>query len=562
MKYAALLVVGAGLLISNSNSHAADMATKARPAPVSAWSWTGWYVGGHTGAALGFSKLSDPYGASIFGDTVRTPGFLLGLQAGYNWQRPGTNWVYGLEADGSWLNTEGTNTCFAATGQLTSSNCRARPDFTATFTGRIGYAIGPAGHTLVYAKGGAALLHNRLDATTNYGFGVFPITTASASPTSWGWTVGAGVEHAVSPAWSVKLEYDYLDFADATLTSPATFSTTPGGVTTAVPANSASVRQDMHQVRIGLNYRIGADPWAQWPRASTMPLRRSGSSAYSGWTFEPGFRYWYSSGRFQKDLPGGDTSSTSLISRLTYADLTAHSGEIFARLDSPWHVFLKGFIGLGRISGGQMNDEDWGLTTSAPFTGYSNTLSNLSDTDMNYGTIDLGYDVLRGPGYKVGVFVGYNHIYEQYAAIDCTQIASPSSGICAPAVTDTAVITESDKWDSLRAGLATDTWLTPQWRLVGDMAYLPYVKFKGVDNHWLRDLVIDEDGHGVGVQIEAMLSYYVTPQFSIGAGGRYWAMWTTSGSDAFNGSPSDRTDTYRYERWGLLVQAAYRFAKD
>ena len=536
------------------------MPRKAPPVPMPAWSWTGWYVGGHTGAALGFSKMSDPYGASMFGDAVRTPAFLLGLQAGYNWQQPGTNWVYGLEAEGSWFNSEGTNTCFAATGQLTSSNCRARPGLTATFTGRVGYAAGPAGHTLVYAKGGAALLHNRLDATTNYGFGAFPITTTSASPTLWGWTVGAGVEHAVSPAWSVTIEYDYLDFANATLTSPETFSTTPGGVATAVAANSASVRQDMHQVKIGLNYKMGVDPRAQWPGRPQTAFAGAGMAAFSGWTFEPGIRYWYSSGRFQKDLPSGNTSSVSLISRLTYAGLKANSGELFARLDSPWDVFVKGFIGLGRISGGQMNDEDWGLITAAPFTGYSNTLSNLTNTNMNYGTIDVGYDALHGPGYKVGVFVGYNHIYEQYAAMDCTQIASPSAGICTPSISNTAVITETDKWDSLRVGLATDTWFTPRWRLVGDMAYLPYVKFRGVDNHWLRNLVIDEDGHGIGVQIEALLSYYLTPQFSIGAGARYWAMWTTTGSDAFNGAPVDRTDTYRYERWGLLAQATYRFA--
>jgi hypothetical protein len=80
-----------------------------------------------------------------------------------------------------------------------------------------------------------------------------------------------------------------------------------------------------------------------------------------------------------------------------------------------------------------------------------------------------------------------------------------------------------------------------------------------VDNHWLRNLVIDESGRGKGVQVEGFLSYYLTPQFSIGAGARYWAMWTTSGSDAFNGVPVDRNDTYRAERFGGLFQATYKF---
>jgi len=553
------LLLGSAALVAvslASQVHAADMPVKAVPY-VAPWSWNGSYVGIHAGAALGFSRVSDPYGASIFGDTIRTPGFLLGLQVGHNWQAPGSNFVWGVEGDLSWLDAEGTNTCFAANGMITSSNCRARPDFTGTLTGRIGVATGTAGRTLLYAKGGAAFLHNRLDATTNWGFGVFPITTTSASPTTWGWTIGAGIEQAVSPVWSVKLEYDYLDFGNASLTTPASFSTTPAGAVTAVPSATASVRQDMHQVKIGLNYKIGADPWARFDSANMAFA--SAPRLASGWAFEPGARYWYSSGRFQKDLPSGNTSSTSLISRLTYDDLTANSGELFARLDTPWNIFLKGNIGLGRISGGKMNDEDWGLITLAPFTGCSNTFSNLSGTRMNYATIGAGFDLLRGPGYKIGGFVGYNHIYEQYAATDCNQIASPTSGICSPMIAGVPVITETDKWDSLRVGLATVNWLTPQVKLTGDIAYLPYVKFSGVDNHWLRALVIDESGKGRGVQLEAILSYYVTPQFSLGVGGRYWAMWTRTGSDAFNGVPINRTDTYRYERYGVLLQAAYKF---
>lgn len=147
MKRLALVVSVLGL---TSIAHAADMPRKA--AVPSAWSWEGWYLGLHTGAALRISKVSDPYGSSIFGDSVRTPGFLLGGQIGYNWQQPGSKWVYGLEADVSWVDADGTNTCFAANGLLTSSNCHASPDFTGTFTGRIGYAAGAAGRTLLYVR--------------------------------------------------------------------------------------------------------------------------------------------------------------------------------------------------------------------------------------------------------------------------------------------------------------------------------------------------------------------------------------------------------------------------
>ncbi len=552
--FAVTVLAGQGL--------AADMRKPVFKAPalVAPWTWTGFYAGIHAGTALGLSRVSDPYGNSIYGDEIRTPGFLLGGQAGYNWQPVGSSWVFGIEGDLSWLQAEGTSSCFAFNGEVNSSNCRARPDLTGTLTGRIGIATGPGGHTLIYGKGGGAVLHNRIDATTGWGFGNFPITTTGTSPTSWGWTVGGGVEQALSPAWSLKLEYDYLHFADVTLATPATFSTTPAGAVTAVAASSADVRQSMHVVKLGLNYHFGADVNAHWPLEAYTAMAAA-PTRLGGWQFEVGGRYWYSSARFQKDLPGSNASSTSLISRLTYDHMTTHAGEIFGRIDSPWRVFLKGFVGLGQITGGQMNDEDWGLDDNggAPFTGYSNTSSNLDSTRMNYQTIDLGYDLLVGPGYKVGAFVGYNRVHEQYAAIDCAQIAQPASGICSPSISNTAVITETDTWQSLRLGVTGDVWVTPRWKIAGDVAWLPYVKFTGVDDHWLRNLVIDESGTGYGVQMEAFVSYYFTPQFSVGVGGRYWAMWTTSGSDAFNGSPSDRTDTYRYERYGVLVQASYKF---
>lgn len=559
------LWIGAALVatLSAGTAHAADLSKLPVKVPsITPWNWTGFYAGVHAGGGLGFSEAGNPYGTSIYGDKIRTPAFMLGGQVGYNWQPAGSPWVFGVEGELSWLDADGTVTCFAPTGEMTSSTCSARPQYTGTLTGRVGYALGPAQRTLVYGKGGAAFLHNRVDATTNFGFGVYPITTTDTSNTSWGWTLGAGVEQALSPAWSLKLEYDYRHFADATLATPSTFTTTPDGNTTnPVAASSTSVRQSMHTVKLGLNYHFGAPVNATWG-ADSYAAMAAATPRNSGWQVEVGGRYWYSSGRFQKDLPGTNVSSTNLVSRLTYADVTGHSGEVFARIDTPWLVFVKGYAGAGKLTSGRMNDEDWGLTGNngaPPFTGYSNTLSNLSSTDMNYQTIDVGVSLLQGPAFKLGPFVGYNRVHEQYAATDCAQTASPASGICSVTITNTAVITETDTWQSLRVGAAGDVWLTPRWRLTGDIAYLPYVQFSGVDNHWLRSLVIDESGRGRGVQMEAFVSYYVTPQFSIGVGARYWSMWTTSGIDYFNGSQTSRSDTYRYERFGGLLQASYKF---
>ena len=68
------------------------------PLPATAWSWAGLYFGAHVGASWGTTSMDDPFGQTEFGDNVGTPGFLGGGQIGYNWQQPGSRWVYGVEA--------------------------------------------------------------------------------------------------------------------------------------------------------------------------------------------------------------------------------------------------------------------------------------------------------------------------------------------------------------------------------------------------------------------------------------------------------------------------------
>jgi hypothetical protein len=74
-------------------------------------------------------------------------------------------------------------------------------------------------------------------------------------------------------------------------------------------------------------------------------------------------------------------------------------------------------------------------------------------------------------------------------------------------------------------------------------------------------------GDGVGTQLEAMLSYDLTAQLSLGIGARYWAMWTTDGSmvrsfDAPSGSHETSPPQHlrlETERAGIFGQALYKF---
>jgi hypothetical protein len=62
--------------------------------PPAVWNWTGFYVGANAGLAVATSTFADPFGTSVFGDSVRGPGFMAGGQIGFNWEAPGWRWCW------------------------------------------------------------------------------------------------------------------------------------------------------------------------------------------------------------------------------------------------------------------------------------------------------------------------------------------------------------------------------------------------------------------------------------------------------------------------------------
>jgi opacity protein-like surface antigen len=160
-----ILVVAIALIAAVSPAAAADLPRLLPAMPVQ-WNWTGLYWGAHLGGSYGESSFTSPFGPSLYGDHVRTPAAMAGLQLGYNYQAA-ANWVFGVEADISALNGDGTQTCFAASGFFLSANCRVKHKAMATGTGRIGFVTGPGGRTLLYGKAGIAWLAQSIDLTTN-----------------------------------------------------------------------------------------------------------------------------------------------------------------------------------------------------------------------------------------------------------------------------------------------------------------------------------------------------------------------------------------------------------
>jgi hypothetical protein len=245
------------------------------------------------------------------------------------------------------------------------------------------------------------------------------------------------------------------------------------------------------------------------------------------WAWEMGARYWYSTGTGAKDL--FDNTGGLLISRLTYDDLTAHSGEIFFRGQHASGLFLKGYVGVGTIGGGSLTDEDFPPVVVP----YSNTTSSQDGGSLGLANIDVGAIVWQGKGAQVGAFIGYHYWQEKYDAFGCRQNAT--SLICAPAIpTSVAVISQENTWHSLRLGLMGDWRLSDRLSVTGEAAYVR-TRLDGVDRHHLRPAInpLPEDGEGGGVMLEVLLKYQVTDMFNVGIGARYWKLGRTDGHEFF-----------------------------
>jgi opacity protein-like surface antigen len=133
------LIVGAlaavPMLATAVAVQAADMGLpvyKAAPPPLLTTNWSGFYFGGHAGAAWGSTNddFNDPTALAPFrwDSGIPVSGPLAGGQIGYNWQ---SGWMlFGLEADGSWSNITGHGLCNTTTFFMNcSSKTKIEYDF-------------------------------------------------------------------------------------------------------------------------------------------------------------------------------------------------------------------------------------------------------------------------------------------------------------------------------------------------------------------------------------------------------------------------------------------------
>jgi outer membrane immunogenic protein len=177
------------------------------PPPVQeSFSWTGPYFGGFGSFAVGDMELNS---RQIFADgnpppingafEISASGFLGGIQAGYDWQFA-DRWVVGAVADIA-ASSYGSSVTASVDGtEIFNGDVDVK--YLGTVRARLGHAWD---RTLVYGHGGLAF--GKTEQTLTVG----GTTVFNEKQTRAGWTVGAGVEHAITNRISFGTEYAYVD---------------------------------------------------------------------------------------------------------------------------------------------------------------------------------------------------------------------------------------------------------------------------------------------------------------------------------------------------------------
>jgi len=211
-----LLLSTAALALLGGAAAAADLPAF-EPAPViapvpQAFTWTGPYAGLAAGYAWGQGEVN------FFGDgddddddddegdeDFDADGWLVGGFVGYNYQFPSAL-VLGIEADLDWTGIDGDGDGDNGDDDDDDDgDFNADLDWQGSLRARVGYGFDRA---LLYATGGFALAG--IDAGGNGD----DDDDDDDGDTEWGWTLGAGVDFAVTDNVFVRGEYRYTNFSD------------------------------------------------------------------------------------------------------------------------------------------------------------------------------------------------------------------------------------------------------------------------------------------------------------------------------------------------------------
>lgn len=249
-----LAIIAAATLFSSAAALAdGGPSYKYAPAYKPAFTWSGIYVGLNLGYGTGDNdpvglRLDNPgnppLGARV--GELETDGFFAGGQLGFNVQLG--LFVFGAEADvqGADLSAGfGPN----AVGGAIPGTFRGDStiEFFGTLRGKVGLAFD---RVLIYATGGYAWANVDYNVSgtspANETFRIRENTMFS------GFALGGGLEWAMTPHWSLKAEYLWINLGREDFTAQVI-----NGAGVATPAfMTTAATPEVHTFRLGVNYRL------------------------------------------------------------------------------------------------------------------------------------------------------------------------------------------------------------------------------------------------------------------------------------------------------------------
>jgi outer membrane immunogenic protein len=268
VSFKACLLAGVAVIIGNA-AVAADLPSRRYTesyAAVPSFTWTGFYAGLNAGAAINNGTTSNVSYGPAFGsflDSTTSPyrsarsdvGFTGGAQAGYNHQFGAI--VAGLEADINYADVGASRTgssAITARGFGSESlTGQSSTDYLGTVRGRVGFV--PMDRMMVFGTGGLA--YGNVDTRASAAFTtVAPTGRASLydgqhSSTQLGYTIGGGVEYALTNNVTLKGEYLYVDLGRNSATA-----TGVAGPAVANDTFTARNNTEFSVARAGLNWKF------------------------------------------------------------------------------------------------------------------------------------------------------------------------------------------------------------------------------------------------------------------------------------------------------------------
>jgi outer membrane immunogenic protein len=241
-------------LLTAAPAMAADIRAPMLKAPPMApvFNWTGLYIGGHAGCGWADSPAVTAFNTSDGGgdfvhNTENATGCFSGGQIGADYQ-VGGGFVFGILGDISFGKISSFNQSLED-ARTEATGWESKMTSMATVRGRIGYAIS-GGLPVVgglgwmpYVTGGWAWARNKVSAQGDAG--TFTSDTQSLS----GWTIGGGLEYAITQSLTWKAEYLYTRYNSASYAVTLDDDGIVPGITLG--------RTNLSTFRTGLNWRFG-----------------------------------------------------------------------------------------------------------------------------------------------------------------------------------------------------------------------------------------------------------------------------------------------------------------